>query len=165
MSPKITFLTSLLGLSAVFASSAQAEVIYRVQNPANHFTLFVYDSPAFITTDTAVPVADLAFANPLNQITSVDFIPSSVTRPGHSELDVFETIGVPEQFRFYPQGTFTQFGVTPGEIGSFGYPHSELVVGVPEPSTWAVMLLGFGALGFAGYCQSIRNRASVLAAA
>jgi PEP-CTERM motif len=32
------------------------------------------------------------------------------------------------------------------------------VVGTPEPSTWAMMLLGFAGLGFAGYRKSQRGR-------
>ena len=47
------------------------------------------------------------------------------------------------------------------ESGGFGL---DLVVGglgaVPEPSTWAMMLLGFAGLGFAGY-RSARRRAGV----
>jgi hypothetical protein len=35
---------------------------------------------------------------------------------------------------------------------------------VPEPSTWAMMLLGFGGLGFGGYVRSKKNRLAVLAA-
>jgi hypothetical protein len=38
-----------------------------------------------------------------------------------------------------------------------------VVVGTPEPSTWAMMLLGFAGLGFAGY-RSTRKAASLLAA-
>jgi outer membrane autotransporter protein len=135
--PKITFLASALGLSAAFASPAQAEVVYTVKNPAQNFTLFIYVSPTFITTDTMVAGADLAYANLVSTIASVDFIPSSssLTHPGTSELVVF---GEPEgtAFRYYPQGTFTQFGVTPGEKGSFGFPNSELVVGAPQVQFW-----------------------------
>lgn len=29
---------------------------------------------------------------------------------------------------------------------------------VPEPSTWAMMLLGFAGLGFVGYCQTLRAK-------
>jgi PEP-CTERM motif len=35
---------------------------------------------------------------------------------------------------------------------------------VPEPSTWAMMLLGFGGLGFGGYLRSKKKRLAVLAA-
>ena len=38
------------------------------------------------------------------------------------------------------------------------------VSGVPEPSTWAMMLLGFGGLGFAGYRRSRKSDAAPLAA-
>jgi hypothetical protein len=34
---------------------------------------------------------------------------------------------------------------------------------VPEPSTWAMMLIGFAGLGFAGYRRTKRNRASLTA--
>jgi hypothetical protein len=33
--------------------------------------------------------------------------------------------------------------------------------GVPEPSTWAMILLGFAGLGFAGYRNSTNGRAAV----
>jgi hypothetical protein len=36
---------------------------------------------------------------------------------------------------------------------SFGSVSFEAIGGVPEPSTWAMMLLGFAGLGFAGYRQ------------
>lgn len=149
---KSALLASALAVSLGVASRAQAEVVYTVFNPANHFTLFVYDSPDFITTDTMVPVAQLAFANPLNSITGVDFIPDSSTFPGTSELEVLQS-AAPDQFRYYPQGTFTQVGVTPGDSNSFGYPNSMLSVETPEPGT--VGLLGVGLLGLFG----LRHRA------
>ena len=58
------------------------------------FTLFVYDSPIFITTDPTVDVAQLAFHNPANTITSIEFKPSS---SGVSEPDVFQSGGGADQ--------------------------------------------------------------------
>jgi hypothetical protein len=38
------------------------------------------------------------------------------------------------------------------------------VAGAPEPSTWAMMLLGFSALGFAGYRKAKSGQRSPLVA-
>ena len=147
---------SALGLSLAMATHAQAFVVYTVLNPVADFTLFTYDSPTFITTNTLVSVADLTFANPLNSITSVDFIPSSTTVTGASEVDVFQSSAA-EQIRYYPEGTFTRYGVTPGESGSFGFPNSVLSVAAPEPAT--IGLLGTGVIGLFGMRR--RNKMSV----
>jgi PEP-CTERM motif len=40
----------------------------------------------------------------------------------------------------------------------------DVTFGVPEPSTWAMMLLGFAGIGFAGYRSSRKGRAVSLAA-
>ncbi len=151
---KITLLASALGLSATLASQAKANVVYTVVNPASNFILFVYDSPTFITADTAVGVAQLAFANPSNIITGVEFKPVSGAFIGTSELDVFQSGGGADQtftgnqFRYFPQGTFTQPGVTKGDSNSFGFPSSELSVAVPEAPT--IALLSAGLLGLLG---------------
>ena len=34
---------------------------------------------------------------------------------------------------------------------SFSFLHSEIALSTPEPSTWAMMLIGFAGLGYAGY--------------
>jgi hypothetical protein len=157
MSIKPTLLALALGLSTTFGSYAQADVVYTVFNPARTpvFTLFEYDSASFITTDTVVGINQLSFANPANTITSVEFIPSSLTYPGTSELDVFQS-GAAEQSRYYPIGTFTQIGVTPGDSSSFGYPSSELRVAVPEPPS--LVLLAAGLLGLIGLRGRARRR-------
>jgi PEP-CTERM motif len=57
----------------------------------------------------------------------------------------------------YDGATFASLGVTPGRYkwtwGSGADQNLTLVIGtvVPEPSTWAMMLLGFAVLGLAGY--------------
>ena len=64
----------------------------------------------------------------------------------------------------YLSQTFGSLGVTPGTYewtwGSGANQNFTLVIGtvVPEPSTWAMMLLGFAGLGFVGY-QSRRRTA------
>jgi hypothetical protein len=39
-----------------------------------------------------------------------------------------------------------------------GLPDSALTGGVPEPSTWALALIGFAGLGLAGYRRAAVNR-------
>ena len=63
----------------------------------------------------------------------------------------------------YDNQTFSSLGATPGTYkwtwGSGANQNFTLVIGtvVPEPSTWAMMLLGFAGLGFMGY-QSVGRR-------
>ena len=61
----------------------------------------------------------------------------------------------------YDGATFASLGVTPGRYewtwGSGVNQNFTLVIGTPEPSTWAMMLLGFAGLGFAGYRKSRRR--------
>ena len=61
--------------------------------------------------------------------------------------------------------TFSSLGATPGTYewtwGSGANQNFTLVVGagaIPEPSTWAMMLLGFAGLGFVGYQSAGRRR-------
>jgi hypothetical protein len=60
--------------------------------------------------------------------------------------------------------TLAELGLSPGTyVYTWGDPGSltvEVSSGVPEPSTWAMMLLGFGGLGFLAY----RRRATFAAA-
>ncbi len=132
----------------VAGQQAKADVFYQVENLASGYLFFIYDSPDFITTDTTVLPSQLTYLNPLGATTtSIVFIPDSLTHPGTSELDIFNpTPTIAEQFRYYPEGTFTQFGLTPGDENSYGYPHSALRVTdfadyytVPEPSTVALL--------------------------
>jgi hypothetical protein len=158
-------LAAAIGLCLANTHRAKAEVIYTVFNPVAApfpFVLFVYDSPTFITTNTTVDVGQLAFANPANTITDVEFKPSS---SGVSELDVFQSGGGADQtfngnqFRYYPLGAFDEYGVTAGINNaagdpSFGAPNSMLSVEAPEPSTFALLLGGL--VGLVG----LRRRAS-----
>jgi PEP-CTERM motif len=46
-----------------------------------------------------------------------------------------------------------------GESGNF-----TIGTAVPEPSTWAMMLIGFAGLGYASYRRSKKNAAALVAA-
>ena len=66
----------------------------------------------------------------------------------------------------YDNQTFSSLGATPGTYkwtwGSGANQNFTLVIGtaVPEPSTWAMMLLAFGGLGFIGHRSARRRRAA-----
>jgi hypothetical protein len=161
-------------VSLIFSLPANAFVSYTVENPAVNFVLFTYDSPTFITGDIIVPVSDLAYfaAPPLNFITQVEFIVSSTDNSnflGQPEIIVDQSSGGAPQtptgteLRWFPDGTFTQYGVTRGlgtgcscAADSFGYPNSELVVAVPEPPT--IGMCAPGVLGLVAL-RRLRRRA------
>ena len=50
--------------------------------------------------------------------------------------------------------------VAPLRLGVGG---SVFTTGVPEPSTWALMVLGFMGLGYAGFRRSAKGRAPAVA--
>jgi hypothetical protein len=67
----------------------------------------------------------------------------------------------------YDNATFASLGLTPGKYvytwGSGADADSFTIqIGVPEPSTWAMMLVGFGGLGFAGW-RAQRRPAAIAA--
>jgi hypothetical protein len=69
----------------------------------------------------------------------------------------------------YDNQTFASLGVTPGVYestwGAGANQNFTLVIGaspVPEPSTWAMMLIGFAGLGYAS-CRASRKSAAVAA--
>jgi phospholipase/lecithinase/hemolysin len=76
-------------------------------------------------------------------------------------------------FTGVPDSTASNFGCGPSNVDTFVYfndvhPTAPIqaawAVGlegvVPEPSTWAMLLIGFSGLGFAGYRRSLRARAA-----
>jgi len=156
MFAKTAFLVSALGLMGAMAPEANAStiswfitlgpvppVVYTVFNPMQLFTLIVDGFPSsLITSDTTFP----GWALPINPeaIASIDFIISSRSMPGDSELDVFFASS-PEQVSWLPEGEFAKDGVHQFVAGSFGYPNSYLIVAAPEPST--IALLGAGLVG------------------
>ena len=98
----------------------------------------IYTSGLFATLTTNAIVA----FNPATELASNTFY-ATITDLGGS----FDLTGAEANFEhvFYTTGT-NQFGVP----GAF-------VAAVPEPSTWAMMLLGFAGLGYVGRRQFLRT--------
>jgi hypothetical protein len=91
------------------------------------------------------------------------------TQPTNSSGDavtisISEDLGVPDGYTSgsllsdtstYDNATFASLGMTPGTYewtwGTGAHADSFTLQTIPEPSTWALMLVGFGLLGGAGY--------------
>jgi hypothetical protein len=80
--------------------------------------------------------------------------PDSIFQFGPSGVSEFEILGIAESVGLNPnsatdfvtQLTFTGSGTFTGTMTP--------VISVPESSTWALMVIGFAGLGFAGYYRS-----------
>jgi hypothetical protein len=118
--------------ASVFISSAD----YHVQIPAVQFT---YLSPN--SGDTGCGECALALLPSVPSKVSIDFVP---TISGQIEFGLLLDSGL------NPNGAASS-SINPFNEGGF-YLFSDLSVidlSVPEPSTWAMMLIGFAGLGFA----------------
>ena len=142
----LTAIAAILG-----AGSAEAAVTYDFSGGLLDSIQFTYVSPDFVTSARTVPAADLVSCAALKPCTSLKFY----TRPGYNpfvdELEVeFINSDIPAQ------GMYLQF-----DIGAFKADgsYTELVFGgtlvvsgrpdpsVPEPATWASMIMGLGFTG------------------
>lgn len=116
------------------------------------------------TTDLA-GILSINFGSTLtSDANDVDFTNAFLTGTGiNGQLSIPEILGDPNETRArngiqVGQGTYTLTiqgnpGTTSGSLG--GTVAFQSVAAVPEPGTWAMMLLGFGAIGF-----SMRRRRS-----
>jgi choice-of-anchor C domain-containing protein len=59
-----------------------------------------------------------------------------------------------------PSDTLTFASQDPSSPGYYGPVIGGVSIAIPEPSTWAMMLLGFAGLGYAGYRASRKNVAA-----
>jgi hypothetical protein len=81
--------------------------------------------------------------------TAPDFLPATLTYVGTNEFMVFVHDGVDPAFL-----DTLVIDVTTGNVGA-----------VPEPSTWAMMILGFVGVGFMAYRRSRKDQGLALASA
>jgi hypothetical protein len=69
---------------------------------------------------------------------------------------------IASDFSAYMKLQYNGSSYAEGLIGTAGV--QSQITGVPEPSTWAMMLLGFAGVGFAGYRRTKRSTAAFVAA-
>jgi len=154
-------LASALTLPVAEATAAVATVVYDLKEIISSALFFegTLPQPDFISGDTTFPVGDFSSvpSNP-GGITSVEFSPG-LSGGGCSDfsLSTCDLIQLITGGHYgFPVGTFSKFGDTTA-VNFDGEITMELTVSpvgvstVPEPSTWALMLVGFGLLGGAGY--------------
>jgi PEP-CTERM motif len=114
---------------------------------------FTYFSPNFVVPNFTVPVADLASC-------SAAFSSSGPVACGDQSFlnnISYETIlfgiSVTNLYYYFDPTAFS----TPGTYQTVLFGDAQAaqlvvsIVSVPEPSTWAMMLIGFAGLGFVGY--------------
>ena len=149
------------GLAFVLSAPADAAVRYdfKALSSYDHGPFFgvttggfVYDAPSFITTDTIVPASALVSCSVTSTAGPVacwqqEFAFDAVL------FGVLSPIGGGQINYFFPTGAFGAVG-TYKTIYFHGFQDGTLVVskvtagpGVPEPATWATLILGFGAVG------------------
>jgi hypothetical protein len=146
--PYLTNFSSLAGLNTLQSFTVEFNSFTPNPSVSEGFTFFtVYNF------NTGVPVYSQGFLSP--SATSV-VIPGDVLSPGTKysfELDFSDRlIGA-----YDPIGnSFSEPGFDLRTDGSFTTRAS-----VPEPSTWAMMLLGFAGLGYSGYLRARAGRTTL----
>jgi hypothetical protein len=160
-------LASALTLPVAEATAGVATVVYDLREIISSAPFFegTLQTADFISGDTTFLVGDFSSvpSNP-DGITSVEFSPDfsggGCTDFGLSTCDLIQLISGGHYG--FPVGTFSQFGDTTA-VNFDGEITMELTVSpvgvstVPEPSTWALALVGFGLLGGAGYWTRRRS--------
>jgi hypothetical protein len=159
-------------LTAVTVSAARADVIVGTLAFAGSGQFW---SPASITTPGAFSYSDAANTDTAsfsgNTLTITDVVTTSATNwemtftdttKAFTSLTLVSSNFSPTITDNLSAGTITvdwAGTLTPGtETAVFTFSN-----GVPEPSTWAMVLLGFAGLGFAGYRQAKKKGASFAA--
>lgn len=127
------------------AKSAAATVTYTFSSPTDSVS-FNYFTANFLTQSTTVAASDLQSCSiegfSCEQVTfnePHDMFPASISVVGDNLSSFAGYVSAPG---FDTPGTYQVLG---GLGGSF----TISLAAVPEPATWAMMLLGFGAIGAA----------------
>jgi hypothetical protein len=110
---------------------------------------FSYNAPTSMLPATTLVVGGISDgAQMVQYMPSTDdfwlFINTFATAPSFDQVGYSQTAVSSENLFDSISGSVVVTPITPG--------------GVPEPSTWAMMLAGFAGLGFLGYRQTVRAR-------
>ena len=108
-----------------------------------------------------------AYSDPAMNL-SYDAGPATGTTDGHNHVYSTPYTATDPVFSGVPVGTFVGFEDLPFPGSDYNYNDETFVFtnvivssGVPEPATWAMMMLGFVGLGFAASLKSKRGRVAL----
>lgn len=147
-------------LAALVSTAADASVVYSYDDTI-HGRSWQLTTSDFITSTTSFTAAQLDSCSPASGFpcSKIDF-DIQAAGPNIDEILIFWDMG---NGGFLVAGDFFQTGSL-GAVGTYKFSYSvgtltvsQPTSGVPEPATWAMMVLGFSAMAFA-----IRRSRSVL---
>jgi hypothetical protein len=167
----VVAMASVVGFAAI-ASPVSTGVTYTFTgnfqngNFAPENASFSITVPTAITSDQTFTAAqaNLACGDNFVQCTGVSFLTTAT--PGQDVVTInFNTLNSSQQeFYDFAATAFGTDSVNPQDGGAFGnnatLTTTGVVAAVPEPSTWAMMILGFCGLGFMAYRRK-QNGASL----
>jgi len=180
MMGKMSFFAAGLIAATAFATSANAQQFLTITGPSGTF-----GDPTVVCTGGATPPCDFSrlftFTTPAGfNLASLDISSIATTNP-MTDINFTNVLFNGVNFNILSTGTqefrnllnqslvqggsntISVAGTTGGEAAFSGNISFAQIAAVPEPATWALMLLGFGAVGFS--MRRRRNGAYLLQAA
>jgi hypothetical protein len=160
-------------LNVHFESSITGTLLGGVAAGYGHFNLFNLSARQFVVYDKQLFIYS---GNPGNPVSSFSYdltLEAGATYVFDWSMQA-EARSITDRYSFYPSaladlshtGRLTIDVLTPGGSLSFlsgtDYRSSPPVSGVPEPSTWAMLVLGFAGIGFTAYRR--KSKAALMAA-
>ena len=131
---------------------------------ANDKTVYSATLPAMTGNELIIKLSSNFLYNPkfgnlLMTVSSSNFS----TIPTYGFFQIEESLSAPFS-RILINGAGNIEAQDEGLITGFVFPPITPTSAVPEPSTWAMMLIGFAGLGYAAYRRTTRNAVALVAA-